>query len=112
MNNQFHFKNFEPDFQLRLQANVVLNRTLDIAPYGAVAIGLLEKRDENDYCCALDIYSKQGPFMASAVGADPESALHCLEEKIRRQISWWKSHRRDGPVPPSIVTGHPAVVTS
>ncbi|MBY0471932.1 hypothetical protein K2X30_12260 [bacterium] len=111
MNNQFHFKNFEPDFQLRLQANIVLNRTLDVAPYGATAIGLLEKRGEEDYCCALDIYSKQGPFMASAVGETAEKALQCLEEKIKKQISWWKSNR-GGPMPPSMVMGHPAVAAS
>lgn len=112
MNNQFYFKNFEPDFQLRLQSNVVLSRILDTAPYGAVAVGLLEKRDEGDYYCALDVYSKQGPFMASAVRSDPESALSCLEEKIKKQIVWWKSHRGGGPVPPSIVTGHTADVVS
>jgi hypothetical protein len=111
MNNQFHFKNFEPEFPLRLHANLVMNRILDIAPYGAIGIGLLEKRGENDYCCAFDIYSKQGPFMATAVGPTPEKALECLEEKIKKQISWWKSHR-GGPVPPSIIVGHTAVAAS
>ncbi len=111
MNNQFHFKRFEPDFKLRFQANLVLNRTLDVAPYGAVGIGLLEKLGEGEYSCALDIYSKHGPFMASVVGPTPEKALEYLEEKIKKQISWWKSHR-GGPIPPSIVIGYPAVATS
>ena len=103
MNNQFHFKNFEPDFMVRLQANLVLERTLDLVPYGASAVGLLEKRAETDYRCALDIYSSQGPFMASVAGPTPEKALECLEEKIRKQINWWKSNR-GGPVPPNRIT--------
>lgn len=111
MNNQFHFKNFEPDFKLRLLANHVLNRTLDIAPYGAIGIGLLEQRNESDYCCSLDIYSNQGPFMASVVAATPQKALEYLEEKIKKQISRWKSGR-GSPVPTSLVIGHPAMAVS
>jgi len=111
MTHQFHFKNFDPDFKLRFQANLILDRTLDMAPYGAFAVGLVERRDDGNYCCALDIYSQQGPFMASVVGSTPEKALECLEDKMKKQISWWKSHRGNL-VPPGIVTGHPASAAS
>lgn len=111
MHNQFNFKDFEPDFKLRLEANLVLDRTMDLAPYGAIGIGLMEKRGEGDYCCAFDIYSNRGPFMASAVGSSPNEALRCLEEKINKQLSWWKSRCGEAP-PPSIVLGHPASIAS
>jgi hypothetical protein len=95
MNSQFHFKNFEPEFQLRFKANLVLNRTLDVAPYGSIGIGLLKKHGENDYCCALDIYSKQGPFIANAVASTPEKALECLEEKMKNQIYSEKAQKEN-----------------
>jgi hypothetical protein len=100
MKNQFHFKNFEPEFKLRFQANLVLSRIMDEAPYGSNAVGLLLKQSDETYRCALDIYSKQGPFMANAVGVTPEQALKATEEKIRNQLSWSKTHR-GGPVPPA-----------
>ena len=102
MNHQFHFKNFEAPFKLRFQANVVLNRILDVAPYGAIGFGLLEKQDGDCYRCTLDIHSKDGPFMASAVKSTPVQALEEVEAKIRRQLDWWKSHR-GGPLPPAMV---------
>jgi hypothetical protein len=112
MNHQFHFKNFKPEFNLRFQANLVLNRILDEAPYGAIGVGLLEKQGEEDYSCALDIYSNHGPFMANAVSSTPEQALVALEEKIKKQIAWWKSHR--GGVLPADppFSGRPTVVAS
>jgi hypothetical protein len=104
MKNQFYFQDFEPEFKLRLQANLVLNRILDEAPYGATALGLILKQSEGSFRCALDIYSKQGPFMADAVSATPEQALKSLEEKIKNQLGWWKSHR-GGPVPSAPAIG-------
>jgi hypothetical protein len=93
MSNRFYFKNFEPDFQTQIQANLIMTRTLEAAPYGAVAIGLIEKQGQDDYCCALDINSKAGPFVATAIGPTPEKALEYLEGKIQRQIAWWKTNR-------------------
>jgi hypothetical protein len=104
MKNQFHFKNFEPEFKLRFQANLVLNRIMDEAPYGSMAVGLLLKQSDETYRCALDVYSKHGPFMANAVGITPEQALKAMEEKIKNQLGWWKSHR-GGPVPPAPAIG-------
>jgi hypothetical protein len=110
MSNQFHFKNFEPDFKLRFQANLIVNRILDSAPVGAFGVGLLEKEGESSYRCALDIFSSHGPFMASAVSATPEQALEGLENRINRQIDWWKSHRGGKSSPPSAFQGaHPAL---
>lgn len=111
MNNQFNFKNFEPDFKIRLDANLVLERMMDGAPYGATGVGLLEKRGDEEYCCTLDIYSSQGPFMASVVGATPEKSLECLEEKIRKQLSGWKS-RRSTPFLSPVEWGHPVGAAS
>ena len=109
--NQFHYKNYEPDFNLRFQAGVTFNRILDIAPYGATGLGVLEKQGENEFRCSLDIYSKQGPFMASIVGPTPEQALADLEEKIKKQIAWWRSHQ-GGAATPRIFGARPASVAS
>jgi ribosome-associated translation inhibitor RaiA len=112
MNHQFHFKNFEPEFKLRFQSNLIFNRILDEAPYGAIGVGLLEKQGEEEYRCALDIYSNHGPLMASAVSSTPEQALEALEEKIKKQIAWWKSHCSETYAPSQLFSGRPTMVAS
>jgi hypothetical protein len=102
MKTQFHFKGFEPNHELKTQANLSLNRTLGLAPYGSTGVGLLEKQ-ENGFRCSVDIYSRYGPFIASAVEAIPELAIAALSKKLKHQLEVWWSCRNET----SWVTHHP-----
>jgi hypothetical protein len=92
MQTQFHFKNMTPEPALRFTANATLDRILAKSPYGARAVAILEP-DGESFRCALDIYSPQGPFMASAVGPTPLQVLRSIEARIGSQIEWWRAHR-------------------
>jgi len=105
MNRQFYFKGMEPSFKLRFQANLVLCRILDDAPYGAAGFGILEQQEGGGFRSSLDIQSPYGPFMASAVHSTPERALEEMESKIKNQLDWWKSHRSRSTVPTGMTSG-------
>jgi hypothetical protein len=91
MENQFHFKNFEPDLQLKSQVNLVLNRILESAPLGAYGVGLLEREGNGNYLSELEIISEQGSFIANAKNTSPMEALEGLENRLNRQIDYWRS---------------------
>jgi hypothetical protein len=90
MSHQFHFRNFEPAFELRFQAHLALDRIMGFAPYGAQAVGLLEKQAGNEYRCTVEIYSRSGPVIASATGPAAENAILAVEDKVKRQVLGWK----------------------
>jgi hypothetical protein len=92
MINQFNFKNFDANDATRSKANFALSKILDRAPYDSTAVALLEKL-EDGYRCSVDIYSRQGPFMASTVRATALDAIQAIESKLKYQIEWWWSHR-------------------
>jgi hypothetical protein len=92
MKSQFHFKNVEADDDLKSTAHLALSKILDRAPCDSTAVALLEKQ-ENGYRCSLDIYSLQGPFMASTVRPTALGAIYAVEEKLRNQIEFLWSHR-------------------
>lgn len=94
MNRQFHFKGFDPDLKLRSQADRVLNRLMDRAPYGATAVALLE-REAQGFRCLLDIYSPQGPFITSAAGKTALDALNGVEQKMISKMDRWMNARMD-----------------
>jgi len=96
MISQFHFKNFDADETIRARANVALGRILDRAPFGCTGVALLEKQDEG-FRCSIDVYSQQGPFMASTVRATAGDAIHATQERLKNQIDWWCSHRGHNP---------------
>jgi hypothetical protein len=73
---------------------------LDRSPYGSRAIAILEQEKDGAYRCALDIYSKQGPFIASAVGRTPLESVRAIEAKIGRQLELWRKNRGMGGTPP------------
>ena len=83
--NRFHFKGFEPEEALKSKANISLNRILDFAPFGSTAVALLEK-DKNGYHCLLDVYSRHGPFMASAIHSTPMEVIALVEKKMTEQL--------------------------
>lgn len=112
MKNQFYFENFEPEFKLRFQANLVLSRIMDNAPYGSTSVALLVRQSAESYHCALDIYSQQGPLIANAVGATPEQALNGMEEKMKKQCERWKSHRVDSFSPSKLPFAFAALAVS
>ncbi len=98
MISQFYFKNFEADEELRVAANLTLSRILDSAPYDSMAVAILEWKVDG-YRCGLDIYTKHGPFMATAFGLSPLDTLQTVEQRLKNQILFWRSHR-SGPRPP------------
>jgi hypothetical protein len=94
MRQEFHFKSFEPGTGVRRKAEDVLDRIMDLAPYGSIAVALLERQDDG-YRCSMDVYSKIGPFMASAMAQSAFDALEILEKRMVARIDRWKRHRFD-----------------
>ena len=90
--NRFYFKGFEPNEVLKSKANIAMNRMLDIAPYGSTAVALLEK-DENGYHCLLDVYSRHGPFTASASYSTQLETIALIEKKMTEQLCRWSKLR-------------------
>ncbi len=90
---EFNFIGFAPDDETRRKANLALERLLDIAPYGSIAVALLQK-DEVSYQCAIEIYSKLGPFTARASDASPSDALEGVLRSLSKKMDRWKSMRR------------------
>ena len=90
MISQVHFTNFEADESLRILANSVLSKILDRAPSDSTAVALLERQEEG-YRCSLDVFSRQGPYMASVVRATAAEAIRGIEEKLEEQLSRWRT---------------------
>ena len=97
MVSQFHFKNFEADESIRTRANLSLSRILDRGPCDSRAVALLEAQEQGFFRCSVDIYSRQGPFMASTVRTSVEEAIQAAEDKIKGQLEWWWAHRGRDP---------------
>jgi hypothetical protein len=92
MLNKFHYKNFEADFDARVLAERALERLEEAAPYSATILGILEKSHDG-YWAYLDVYSKQGTFLATAHGASLAQALVTVEEKMKAKLNRWKKER-------------------
>jgi hypothetical protein len=88
----FEFKGFRPDDELRSRADQTLERILDASPYGAAAAAMLEKEGDG-YRCSIDVYSRFGPFIASAKAAKPAEALTQAERALSRKFVAWKARR-------------------
>ena len=87
MVSQFHFKNYEADEGTRSVANLALCKVLDFAPDNSRAVAILEKQGE-EFGCSIEVYSRQGPFRATAVRPSPVEAIQAVEEKMENQIVW------------------------
>jgi hypothetical protein len=71
---QFQFLGFEPEAELQRNANRSLERLLDLSPYGSMAVALLE-RVGGRFRCAVDLYTRFGPFVAQSCQSDASTAL-------------------------------------
>jgi hypothetical protein len=91
MISQFHFKDYEADEGTKAVANLALSKVLDIAPDDSRAVAILEKQGK-EFGCSMEVYSRQGPFMATAVRPNPVEAIQVVEEKLKCQIAWCRSH--------------------
>jgi hypothetical protein len=86
MVSQFHFKNYEADESTQAAANLALSEVLDFDLDGSRAVGVLEKQGE-EYRCSMEVYSRQGPFMATAMRSNPVEAIQIVEKKLKSQIA-------------------------
>lgn len=87
----FHFSDFQPSDELRDEANQALQLILDLAPSGAIALARL-KKERDTYHCAVDVYSKLGPFMARTQHPSPLLAIHhCKRILSGKLMRSWKS---------------------
>jgi hypothetical protein len=93
MIQNFNFIGFSPNENLREKSNLVLNRLLELAPYGSVAVALLEK-DARSYGCSIEIYSEQGPFTARCHDDSPEVALENVTRSLSQKLEHWKEVRK------------------
>jgi hypothetical protein len=94
MISQFHFKNFDADESLRLDANCALCRILDRKPADSTAVAVLEKQ-EAGFRCSLDIYSRLGPFSATSFRTTAAGAIQAVEEKLNHQIFFFQPYHRE-----------------
>ena len=92
MLSQFYFKDLNPSKELRSEANQTLDRILDEAPFGAITIVLIEK-DGAQYRCSVDIYTKNGPLIASTVQATPLMAIKHVEDVLLTKLGKWKKKK-------------------
>jgi ribosome-associated translation inhibitor RaiA len=92
MSLQFQFFGFDPDDELKKNANRSLNRLLDLSPYGSVPVALLEKTAEG-FRCAIDLYTQHGPFIAHACQSTASQALTHVCETLQKKLARWKDMR-------------------
>lgn len=85
---EFSFIGFEPDDDLRMQANCSLDELLEMAPHGSIAVALLEK-NEAGYRCSIEIYSQHGPFSASGSDHNGKDALETVIRLIAPKLKRW-----------------------
>lgn len=92
MQTQFQFLGFEPDHELRVEAQHKLERLLDQAPYGSFAVAVIEKMDQG-YRCAIDIYTINGPFVAQSQHTSAGAALNRVMKMLTLRIERWREKR-------------------
>jgi hypothetical protein len=83
---QILFKNMHPSDEVRSYADAVMQRILETAPYDSHALALLEKVEEG-YRATIDIYSKDGPFIAESLAQNPTQALDELAGELSARIA-------------------------
>src|SRR4051812_33060512 len=92
MNSHFHFKGFSPTAELMFLARSSLDKALDKAPYATSAVALIEK-EKDGFRCSLDVYSRYGPFLTSALDPTAIGAITEIRRKFERQIERWNSQK-------------------
>lgn len=89
----FNFIGFTPDDDTKKKAYLATERLLDMSPYGSMVVALLQK-DEVSYRCAIEIYSKHGPFTARVSDASPDAALESVVRSLSKKLERWTEARR------------------
>lgn len=92
MMNRFHFRGFQPTPELQRHSDLALGELLELAPPDASSLGSVEFTPEG-YVARLDVYSKQGPFLADRVALSPQEALDLVMAEIRTQLNQWKERK-------------------
>lgn len=92
MSLQFQFLGFDPDDELKRNANRSLDRLLNMSPYGSVPVALLEKSEEG-FRCAIDLYTQHGPFVSQACQATASQALTRVCEALHQKLGRWREKR-------------------
>ena len=82
---ELHFKNMTPAKDVESYAHSVVDDILQSAPVDSRAIALMEKT-EDGYWASLDIYSKSGPYIGRAFGAEASEALNELRKDIHEKM--------------------------
>lgn len=93
MTHDFKFIGFFPEEDLKWKANLSGGRLLDMAPYGSMMVAALQL-EEGVYRCAVEIYSKHGPFVARSNDRDPYTALESVVRALSKKLENWKKLRR------------------
>lgn len=92
MSPHFQFFGFEPDTDLQINADNALDRLVDLAPYGSLPVALLEKTNDG-FRCAIDLYTRHGPFVAHSEQSTASAALTHVVDAIRKKLERWKEMR-------------------
>jgi hypothetical protein len=99
MITDFQFFGFNPTDELKTKAIRALDRLLDIAPYGSMAVALMRK-DEDMYCCSIEIFSKRGPFVARVSQKTPEASLEKSARMLSKKLERWHESVRSPALQP------------
>jgi ribosome-associated translation inhibitor RaiA len=97
MSLQFQFFGFDPDHELKRNANRSLDRLLDLAPYGSVPVALLEKTVEG-FRCAIDLYTQHGPLVAHSCQSTASQALTHVCKTLHKKLERWKELQIQGAI--------------
>lgn len=92
MSLQFQFFGFDPNDELRKNANRSLERLINLSPYGSVPVALLEKTEEG-FRCAVDVYTQHGPFIAHSCQSSASQALTNVCEALYKKLARWREDR-------------------
>jgi hypothetical protein len=92
MSLQFQFFGFDPDNDLKKNANRSLERLFDMSPYGSIPVALMEKTAEG-FRCAIDLYTHHGPFIAHSCQATASQALTKACKTLHDKLAHWRQTR-------------------
>ena len=92
MLSKFYFKNFEPELDIKLQSENLLERLEEAAPYSSAIVAILERNSDN-YWAYVDVYSKWGTFVVTAQDSQIDRLLLAVEEKMKSKLGRWREER-------------------
>ena len=89
---KLRFFRFEPDEHFREKAKRVVSRIFMTSPSDSALTAMVTKISRN-YLVQLKLCSQHGVFSCESTGSTAEKALLIAEQKIKRQLSGWRSRR-------------------